>query len=67
MTSLIETFGFGAKGWGGQLLLAVVMTLAVTLAAMAKQKALGHLKKEPEEAREDAKPKAEQKEAENAR
>ena len=32
---LFETFGFGAGGWGGQLLLAIGTTLAVTLAAMA--------------------------------
>ncbi len=38
---IVETFGFGAKGWGGQLLLAVGMTLAVTLAAMAIGLALG--------------------------
>ena len=43
MMSLIETFGFGAKGWGGQLLLAVGMTLAVTLAAMAIGLVLGAL------------------------
>jgi octopine/nopaline transport system permease protein len=43
MTSLIETFGFGTKGWGGQLLLAVGMTLAVTLAAMAIGLVLGAL------------------------
>jgi octopine/nopaline transport system permease protein len=43
MSALIETFGFGVKGWGGQLLLAVVMTLAVTLAAMAIGLVLGVL------------------------
>ena len=43
MSALIETFGFGVKGWGGQLLLAVVMTLAVTLAAMAIGLVLGAL------------------------
>ena len=43
MTSIIETFGFSAKGWGGQLLLAVGMTLAVTLAAMAIGLVLGAL------------------------
>jgi octopine/nopaline transport system permease protein len=41
MTSIGETFGFGANGWGGQLVLAVGMTLAVTLAAMAIGLVLG--------------------------
>ncbi len=39
--SLTEIFGFGAKGWGGLLLLALGMTLAVTLAAMAIGAILG--------------------------
>ena len=43
MTSIVDTFGFGAKGWGGQLLAAVGMTLAVTLAAMAIGLVLGAL------------------------
>ncbi len=34
-------FGFGARGWGGQLILALGMTLAVTLAAMAIGAVLG--------------------------
>jgi octopine/nopaline transport system permease protein len=32
---LFELFGFGPKGWGGLMLLAAVMTIAVTLTAMA--------------------------------
>src|ERR1700733_12230866 len=39
----LDLFGFGAKGWGGQLLAAVGMTLAVTLAAMAIGLVLGAL------------------------
>jgi octopine/nopaline transport system permease protein len=33
--SLFETFGFGANGWGGLLLVAALTTLAVTAAALA--------------------------------
>ena len=38
-----DTFGLGAHGWGGQLILALGMTLAVTLAAMAIGAVLGAL------------------------
>ena len=33
--ALIETLGFGQEGWGGVLLLAALMTVALTLAALA--------------------------------
>jgi octopine/nopaline transport system permease protein len=33
--SVVDLFGFGVKGWGGQLVLALGMTIAVTLTAMA--------------------------------
>lgn len=33
--ALIETLGFGPEGWGGVLLLAALMTVALTLAALA--------------------------------
>jgi octopine/nopaline transport system permease protein len=39
--TLPDLFGFGAAGWGSQLLLALGMTLAVTLAAMAIGAVLG--------------------------
>ncbi len=39
--TVIDIFGFGGKGWGGLLLLALGMTLAVTLAAMAIGAVLG--------------------------
>lgn len=41
--SWFELFGFGAKGWGGLLLLGLMMTLAVTAAALAIGAVLGSL------------------------
>jgi octopine/nopaline transport system permease protein len=41
--ALIETLGFGSTGWGGLLLFAAVMTIAVTLASLAVGAALGAL------------------------
>ncbi len=39
----LSSFGFGTRGWGGQLTAALGMTLAVTLAAMAIGAVLGGL------------------------
>src|ERR1700752_3701798 len=41
--ALIETLGFGQEGWGGVLLLAALMTVALTLAALAVGAVFGAL------------------------
>jgi octopine/nopaline transport system permease protein len=41
--ALIEMFGFGPQAWGGVLLLAALMTVALTLAALAVGAVLGAL------------------------
>ena len=41
--SLFDTLGFGPSGWGGVLLMASVMTLAVTIVALAIGAAIGSL------------------------
>ena len=43
LESLIELLGFGDKGWGSYLILAALMTLAVTLAALVIGAVLGSL------------------------